>query len=74
MKKYKFDTLQIHGGFESDEKGSSLPPIYQSASFVFDSPDQAARTFNFEEDRYIYTRINNPTNDVFEKRMSFGSV
>ena len=70
MKKYKFDTLQIHGGFESDEKGSSIPPIYQSASFVFDDPDQAARTFALEEDRFIYTRINNPTNDVFEKRMA----
>ena len=70
MKKYKFDTLQIHGGFESDEKGSSISPIYQSASFVFDDPDQAARTFALDEDRFIYTRINNPTNDIFEKRMA----
>ncbi len=67
---WKFDTLLIHGGFEGDEKGASLPPIYQSTSFVFKDPDHAARVFNLEEDWFIYTRINNPTVDVLEKRVS----
>ncbi len=67
---YKFDTLSIHGGFEPDEKGASLPPIYQSTSFIFKDPDHAARIFNLEEEGFIYTRINNPTADVLEKRMT----
>ncbi len=67
---WKFDTIAIHGGFESDEKGASLPPIYQSTSFIFRDPDHAARVFNLEEEGFIYTRINNPTVDVLEKRVA----
>ncbi len=67
---WKFDTLSIHGGFQSDENGAALPPIYQSTSFVFRDSDHAARVFNLEEDGFIYTRINNPTLDVLEKRMA----
>ncbi len=67
---WKFDTISIHGGFKADEKGASLPPIYQSTSFVFKSSEHAARVFNLEEDGFIYTRINNPTIDVLEKRIA----
>ena len=67
----KFDTLQIHAGQEADPTtGSRAVPIYQTTSYVFDNVDHAARLFSLEEAGNIYTRIMNPTTDVFEKRMA----
>ncbi|RQD70291.1 MAG: O-acetylhomoserine aminocarboxypropyltransferase/cysteine synthase [Tindallia sp. MSAO_Bac2] len=67
----KFDTLQIHAGQEPDPStGSRAVPIYQTTSYVFDNVDHAAKLFSLEEAGNIYTRIMNPTTDVFEKRMA----
>ncbi len=67
----KFNTLQIHAGQEPDPTtGSRAVPIYQTTSYVFDNVDHAAKLFSLEEAGNIYTRIMNPTTDVFEKRMA----
>jgi O-acetylhomoserine/O-acetylserine sulfhydrylase len=66
-----FETLQIHAGHVPDPTTHSIAvPIYQTTSYVFDSAEHAARLFSLKEQGNIYTRIMNPTNDVFEKRMA----
>ncbi|HOJ10692.1 MAG TPA: homocysteine synthase [Clostridiales bacterium] len=70
-RKLKFDTLQVHAGQKPDPAtGSRAVPIYQTTSYVFDNSDHAARLFSLEEEGNIYTRIMNPTTDVFEKRIA----
>lgn len=70
-KKLGFDTLQIHAGQEPDPAtGSRAVPIYQTTSFVFNDVEHAANLFALKESGNIYTRIMNPTTDVFEKRMA----
>ncbi|HEV7842483.1 MAG TPA: O-acetylhomoserine aminocarboxypropyltransferase/cysteine synthase family protein, partial [Pyrinomonadaceae bacterium] len=66
-----FDTLAIHGGQELDATTNARAvPIYQTTSYVFDDADHAARLFALQEFGNIYTRIMNPTTDVFEKRIA----
>ena len=68
---YHLDTLAIHGGQEKDPTTKSRAvPIYQTTSYVFDDADHAARLFALQEFGNIYTRIMNPTTDVFEKRIA----
>jgi len=68
---FHFDTLAIHGGQDVDATTKSRAvPIYQTTSYVFDDADHAARLFALQEFGNIYTRIMNPTTDVFEKRMA----
>ena len=68
---YGFNTLALHGGQEPDPStGSRAVPIYQTASYVFKDTDHAARLFALQEFGNIYTRIMNPTTDVFEKRLT----
>lgn len=68
---YKFETLQLHAGQEPDPStGSRAIPIYQTTSFVFDSAEHGANLFALKEFGNIYTRIMNPTTDVFEKRIA----
>jgi len=68
---YGFDTLALHGGYTPDPAtGARSVPIYQTTSFVFDNADHAARLFSLGEAGNIYTRIGNPTTDVFEKRVA----
>src|SRR5690625_3965850 len=70
-KQYKFDTLSVHAGQEVDPTTRSRAvPIYQTTSYVFDDTDHAAKLFGLEESGNIYTRIMNPTHDVFEQRMA----
>ena len=70
-KNLKFETLQIHAGQEVDPTtGSRALPIYQTSSFVFDSAEHGANLFALKEFGNIYTRIMNPTTDVFEKRIA----
>jgi O-acetylhomoserine (thiol)-lyase len=70
-RQYKFDTLQVHAGQSPDPAtGSRAVPIYQTTSYVFDDTDHAARLFALEEPGNIYTRIMNPTSDVFEQRIA----
>lgn len=68
---FKFETLQLHAGQEPDsETGSRAVPIYQTTSYNFDSTEHAANLFALREFGNIYTRIMNPTTDVFEKRLA----
>ena len=68
---YHIDTIAVHGGQESDPTtGARAVPIYQTTSYVFDNPEHGARLFALQEFGNIYTRIMNPTTDVFEKRMA----
>mgnify|MGYP001271607621 CR=1 FL=1 len=68
---FKFETLQLHAGQEPDPAtGSRAVPIYQTTSFQFDDTEHAASLFALKEFGNIYTRIMNPTTDVFEKRMA----
>ncbi|MEM6641803.1 MAG: O-acetylhomoserine aminocarboxypropyltransferase/cysteine synthase [Bacteroidota bacterium] len=67
----KFETLQLHAGQETDPTSKSRAvPIHQTTSFVFDSSEHAANLFGLKEFGNIYTRIMNPTTDVFEKRVA----
>jgi O-acetylhomoserine/O-acetylserine sulfhydrylase len=67
---YRFETLQLHAGHEVDQTGSRAVPIYQTTSFLFNDSEHAARLFGLKEFGNIYTRIMNPTTDVFEKRIA----
>lgn len=68
---YKFETIQVHGGHTPDKSTlSRAVPIYQTTSYVFRDADHAARLFDLKEFGNIYTRIMNPTTDVFEKRIA----
>jgi O-acetylhomoserine (thiol)-lyase len=72
MSKPKIDTIALHAGQESPDPttGSRAVPIYQTSSYVFKSTEHAANLFALKELGYIYTRMMNPTNDVFEKRVA----
>lgn len=66
-----FETLQLHAGQENDPTtGSRAVPIYQTTSYQFKDSEHAANLFGLKEFGNIYTRIMNPTNDVFEKRIA----
>jgi len=70
-RKYGFDTLQVHAGQKPDpETGSRAVPIYQTTSYVFNDVEHAADLFALKEPGNIYTRMMNPTTDVFEQRMA----
>ncbi len=70
-RKLKFDTLQVHAGQKADPTtGSRAVPIYQTSSYVFNNTDHAANLFALTEPGNIYTRIMNPTTDVFEQRIA----
>lgn len=67
----KFETLQLHAGQQKDATtGSRAVPIYQTTSYVFNNSEHAANLFGLKEFGNIYTRIMNPTTDVFEQRMA----
>ncbi len=69
--KWKFDTLQVHAGQVADlTTGSRAVPIYQTTSYVFRDVQHAADLFALKESGNIYTRIMNPTTDVFEQRVA----
>ncbi|MBU4428082.1 MAG: O-acetylhomoserine aminocarboxypropyltransferase/cysteine synthase [Verrucomicrobia bacterium] len=67
----KIDTLALHAGQQPDPTtGARAVPIYQTTSYVFKSTEHAANLFALKEFGNIYTRLMNPTNDVFEKRIA----
>jgi O-acetylhomoserine (thiol)-lyase len=68
----RFDTLAVHAGQENPDPatGARAVPIYQTTSYVFKDTDHAANLFALREFGNIYTRIMNPTNDVFERRIA----
>ncbi len=67
----KFNTLALHAGYSPDPTtGARAVPIYQTTSYQFHDTDHAARLFGLQEFGNIYTRIMNPTTDVFEQRLA----
>lgn len=70
-KNFKFETLQLHAGHQPDsDTHSRAVPIYQTTSYVFKDHEHGANLFALKEFGNIYTRIMNPTTDVFEKRIA----
>jgi len=71
-KKYRFETLQVHVGQEKPDPATDARavPIYATTSYVFGNSAQAAARFGLTESGNIYTRLMNPTSDVFEKRIA----
>lgn len=70
-KKLNFETLQLHAGQKPDATTNSRAvPIYQTSSYVFNNAEHAANLFGLREFGNIYTRIMNPTSDVFEQRVA----
>lgn len=70
-KKLKDETILLHGGYDPDPTtGSRAVPIYQTTSYTFKDTEHAANLFGLKEFGNIYTRLMNPTTDVFEKRMA----
>ncbi|NLG53838.1 MAG: O-acetylhomoserine aminocarboxypropyltransferase/cysteine synthase [Clostridiales bacterium] len=71
MSKYRFETLSIHGGYTPEATThANVPPIYMTTAYSFDDVEHARRLFALEEGGNIYTRLQNPTNTAFEKRIS----
>src|SRR5215210_4079311 len=71
MSTLHFETLQLHAGQKIDPTtGSRAVPIYQTTSYQFENSEHAANLFGLKQFGNIYTRIMNPTTDVFEKRMA----
>src|SRR3954464_13939509 len=71
MSKLHFETLQLHAGQQVDPTTKSRAvPIYQTTSYAFNNSEHAANLFGLREFGNIYTRIMNPTTDVFEQRMA----
>ncbi|RPJ52332.1 MAG: O-acetylhomoserine aminocarboxypropyltransferase/cysteine synthase, partial [Methanobacteriota archaeon] len=70
-KKHRLGTLAVHAGQDPDPAtGARAVPIYQTTSYVFKDTEHAANLFALKEPGNIYTRMMNPTNDVFERRMA----
>lgn len=73
MSKHRFDTIAVKGGFGWDEQlryRTMPPPLIQSAVFPYESAEWAADLYSYKIEGFAYGRINNPTNDIFEKRMA----
>lgn len=71
MSTQKFATKALHAGHDvSQNAGTRAVPIYQSTAYVFNDSDHAANLFSLAESGNIYTRINNPTNDILEQRLA----
>ena len=68
----KFETLQLHVGQEQPDiaTGARAVPIYQTTSYVFDNCAHAAARFDLSDNGNIYSRLGNPTEDVFEQRIA----
>lgn len=71
MSTHQFETNALHAGHDvTKTEGTRAVPIYQTSSYVFKNAEHAANLFGLAEPGYIYTRLNNPTNDVLEQRLS----
>ena len=71
MSTHKFATNALHAGHDVTKNGGTRAvPIYQTTSYVFNNSDHAANLFGLAEAGFIYTRLNNPTNDILEQRLA----
>lgn len=71
MSTQKFSTQVLHAGHDTSKtSGTRAVPIYQTTSYVFNNTEHAANLFSLAESGFIYTRLNNPTNDILEQRLA----
>ncbi|AYN66830.1 O-acetylhomoserine aminocarboxypropyltransferase/cysteine synthase [Euzebyella marina] len=71
MSELNFSTNALHAGHDTAEtSGTRAVPIYQTSSYVFNNTDHAANLFSLAELGFIYTRLNNPTNEILQKRLA----
>lgn len=71
MSTQKFSTAALHAGHDVTKNGGTRAvPIYQTTSYVFNNAEHAANLFGLAEPGFIYTRLNNPTNDILEQRLA----
>ena len=70
MKEYGFNTTLLHGAEETNPFGATQVPVYQSSAFRHDTAEELEKIFANKRAGYSYTRINNPTVEAFEKRMT----
>lgn len=71
MSTQKFETNALHAGHDTNVNGGTRAvPIYQTSSYVFNNTEHAAKLFGLTEAGFIYTRLNNPTNDILEQRLT----
>ncbi|MFJ8352041.1 methionine gamma-lyase [Bacillus paramycoides] len=71
MKKKHMETALIHHGYKTEEnKGSLTPPLFQTSTFTFETAQQGEASFAGEDPSYIYSRLGNPTVNLFEERMA----
>ena len=71
MSTQKISTQALHAGHDTkNTQGTRAVPIYQSSSYVFNDTEHAANLFSLKELGFIYTRLNNPTNDILQKRLA----
>ena len=71
MNKYSIDTLAVHAGYETDEATMSVtPPLYQTNAYVFRNAEHARTLFELKEPGNIYSRLQNPTCEMFERRVA----
>lgn len=71
MSTQKFSTQALHAGHDTSKTaGTRAVPIYQTSSYVFNNTEHAANLFSLAEPGFIYTRLNNPTNDILEQRLA----
>ncbi|GIZ09201.1 O-acetylhomoserine aminocarboxypropyltransferase/cysteine synthase family protein [Flavobacterium sp. UMI-01] len=71
MSTFNFETNALHAGHDvTQHAGTRAVPIYQTSSYVFNNSEHAANLFSLAEMGYIYTRLNNPTNDILEQRLA----
>ncbi len=66
----KFNTKAIHAGYSPDETKSNVPPIYMTSGYSLENTENAAGLFELTREGHIYSRLTNPTNDVFEQRIA----
>lgn len=67
---FNFDTLCVHAGHDVLETKTITPPIYQSVAYPYESADYAAQLFRYEIEGFMYGRMDNPTNKMFEDRLA----
>jgi methionine-gamma-lyase len=70
IRKYHMDTQCVHAGFERDQTGAVVTPIYQVSTFAFRDADHGARLFDGKGEGYIYTRMGNPTIQALERAVA----
>jgi O-acetylhomoserine (thiol)-lyase len=71
MSTQKFATNALHAGHDvTKTAGTRAVPIYQTSSYVFNNSEHASNLFSLSEPGFIYTRLNNPTNDILEQRLA----